>query len=833
MAERKPSKKELILTVEELQIRLQEAEETLRAIREGEVDAIVVSGSQGEQVFSLFGAESIYRLIVETMKEAAFTVTFDGKILYCNAQFGEFLKKSTGQIVGHSLEEFVAEADKEAVSSMLISVRKESVRRRLVFRGSDGAVSPAHISGNLLNQPDQASICIVASDLTELENSTELIRQLRSHQISLHSANARFAAVLEQMSDCFAAFDREWHYTQVNPAAASAFHMTREQLLGKCLWEVWPLAYDLPIGVNFRRSVEERKPLHFECFYPAPLSRWFEYRCYPTEEGLATFFSDITDRRQTEDALRESEQRLRLLGNNLPDSAVYQYVRKDDAPGRFTYFSTGIEQLIGITVEDALRDAGTLHRLILPEYFEQLMKEEARSIHDLSDFNMDVPMRRPDGEVRWMRLRSRPRRMPDGSIVWDGVQMDITARKSADQRLKELTDTLERRVDERTFEAEYRARQLRQLAADLTLAEQRERQRLAMLLHDGLQQTLVAAKFSLALLEHGGDVQEKAAEVSSLIDDSIEISRSLTAELSPPILHKGGFVPALEWLAKWMHDKHGLTVKLASSETVHRTPEEISILLFQSVRELLFNVVKHSGVKQACVEITQADGQIQIDVADEGAGFNPRDLHSTEDNHTDMGLFSIRERLSYLGGTMEIESSPGKGSRFRLISPYDTKIEQSLEVGKGPKSDIPIAMASSGKLGSTAKIRVVLVDDHIVMRQGLAGLLEAEPDIKIVGEASDGESAVKLVRKIRPDIVLMDIGMPGVDGILATRIIHQEMPEIRIIGLSMLNEGEESAAIRKAGAVDYLTKTGPSDAVVEVIRKHAGKAPIGQDIRAN
>ena len=82
----------------------------------------------------------------------------------------------------------------------------------------------------------------------------------------------------------------------------------------------------------------------------------------------------------------------------------------------------------------------------------------------------------------------------------------------------------------------------------------------------------------------------------------------------------------------------------------------------------------------------------------------------------------------------------------------------------------------------------------MVMRQGLAGLLRAEPDIEIIGEASDGQSAIDLIRELRPDVVLMDISMPGMDGIQATRIIHKELPEVRIIGLSMFQEGEQASS---------------------------------------
>ena len=137
---------------------------------------------------------SIYRLIVETMKEAAFTVTFDGRILFCNAQFGQFVKRPMEQIVGHRLQEFVAaEQPSPRPSSLLIPARKQPVKQRLVFRNVDGAPVPAHVSANVLNQPDGPSICVVATDLTDLENSTDLIQQLRRQQEALR--NSRIAAL--------------------------------------------------------------------------------------------------------------------------------------------------------------------------------------------------------------------------------------------------------------------------------------------------------------------------------------------------------------------------------------------------------------------------------------------------------------------------------------------------------------------------------------------------------------------------------------------------------------------------------------------------------------
>lgn len=361
-----------------------------------------------------------------------------------------------------------------------------------------------------------------------------------------------------------------------------------------------------------------------------------------------------------------------------------------------------------------------------------------------------------------------------------------------------------------------RSEQLRALASKLTHTEQRERRRVAGILHDDLQQLLVGARFRLAVLQRRSDegLRQTAAELEDLILQSLEVTRSLTRELSPPVLHDGGLVPALEWLVGWMLDKHGLMVMLTAPDADLTETEEVRVLLFQAVQELLFNVVKHAQVKTASVQVHRLEGQIQVLVSDEGIGFDPTGGRAAANSASGFGLLSIRERLEALGGRMEIQSAPGRGSRFTLLVPLGA----SAGAGSPPLVQ-PLGGPEQRRAPFTAKrIRVLLADDHAIVRQGLTQLLQAEADIEIVGEASEGQEAVRLTRQLVPDVVIMDVSMPGLSGIEATRAIHSELPEVRVIGLSMYDEAEQGKAMREAGAVNYVSKIGPSDALVAAIR---------------
>ncbi len=312
-----------------------------------------------------------------------------------------------------------------------------------------------------------------------------------------------------------------------------------------------------------------------------------------------------------------------------------------------------------------------------------------------------------------------------------------SAHMSAEAQLRRAHDELEERVRERTDELEKRTAQLRALALELTQTESRERKRLAIILHDHLQQLLVGAKLGAQYARQQVANDEAAASIDNvlgLLDESIKTSRSLTAELSPPILHEVGLVAALQWLARWMQEKHGLSVDVTARVETPPDPEGVCVILFQCVRELLFNVSKHAGVARAEVCVAPLGGDLlEITVSDRGVGFDA--VEATErGSEGGLGLFSIRERVDLLGGSLAIDSAAGRGTRV-VIAVAVPGVAVLAEAAVSAPSAVPHAQAVR-RTGDC--IRVLVADDHRIMREGLVRLLQAEADIEVVGEAADG-----------------------------------------------------------------------------------------------
>jgi PAS domain S-box-containing protein len=1218
---------------EELRRRLEEAEQTLEAIRSGNVDALVVADSHGEHIYTLTGAEHVYRVVVETMNEAALTVDLDGTILFCNQRFCDLMKTPMQKTLGRNIMGFAARPQQAPLKRLMTDAQADPVQRRITLQAADGTMVPVQISASLLPANGATSVCLVASDLTELEASANSIRVLREHQEALEASEARFRAIFESSQDAVILVDDDGVSIQANPAVETVFALPAEQLIGHRLpefvddpadfasiwraflgtgalraelkvtdahgqvrdvdcyavanilpgwhlavirditerkraeealqeangqlrvyteelriqaeelhtqteelkvaneelivsehalrnsetrrtiamsagglgaWETdlvsgrtsWDEQIAILLGIapdqrsefsdawldfvhpqdrprvveQFQAAVEGRAPYDtsFRMRRADGEERWFatkgrlihDARGAPVRVvGIA---QDITERKCAEEALRRSEERFRalatassqalyrmspdwsemcwldsrgfLVGTERPDRTwLEKYIRPDDQPrvtaiiqeairtksifemehrvrradgslgwtfsravplmdaggeivewfgaasdvterkqaeealreseqryhrlfeddltGNFistpegqillcnpafamTFGFSDVQEAVGTSMLDLyvdprerqsmlekLRQEGKLERLEVwrkrrdgqPIYIvenlighfndrgeldeikgyvfddterkraEEALRESEERFRTLAD-NMSqfawmtdetgwifwynqrwyeytgttleemqgwgwqkvhhpdhvqrvvekfryhienglvwedtFPLRGKDGEYRWFLSRAIPIRDEQGRIVrWFGTNTDITKRKVAEEALRELTRTLETRVAERTRELEFRARQLQKLALELSQAEDRERRRLAEILHDDLQQQLAAVKFHLGILagRAKGDAAMRAstAQLDGMLKDAIETSRSLSHELSPAVMYHGDMGEIFEWLAHQIQTKHGMIVRVEPVGQIEVESDALKVFLFKAVQEMLFNAVKHARVGEAKVRVRRRGRYVSLCISDRGRGFDPQDLKQT----AGFGLMSIRERIGLLGGRMRIHSVKGEGSRFIITVPDGQTVVGAPARGR-PLEDRTAEESTTFEEGGYGgrPLRVLIADDHEIVRHGLASLLAETEDIELVGQAGNGREAVDMAYHLRPDVVIMDVAMPLINGDEATRQILRHLPQTRIVALSMYDEAGAIERMNRAGAESYVLKTAPSDELLAAVR---------------
>ncbi len=682
------------------------------------------------------------------------------------------------------------------------------------LRCKDGRVVATEVNSHRVELDGEPVLVSVCRDVSE-----------RHRQEQMH---AWLAAIVDASQDAIVGLDLDGRIQSWNPGAERIFGYSAREAIGQGIGVLYPPEGGCEPEAILARFRQGQRIEHIEKRLTRRDGQLIDvsYSLSPIWDadgqltGIAAVARDITARNRDEQALRDSEQRFRTIFDH---AAVGIVLAEPD--GRLRMANETFARILGYSRQELV---GVDFRQITHPDDLSADEAQARLLVEggIDWYSLEKRFVRPDGEWVWTNLSCAAVRDGQGRFVSAvGVVEDITARKQALEQLQGLKETLEQRVAERTAMAERRAAQLRTLAAQLTQAEQRERRRLAQILHDHLQQILAAGKMGLSTLLHrlsDPDQRRQARSIEELLEQAIEASRSLSVELSPPVLYDAGLPAALVWLSRQMRAKQGLEVQVQADDHAQPQSEEVGVLLFQAARELLFNVIKHAGVRQARVELTCADEQtVRLDVVDEGVGFGPVTLANGESSEGGFGLFSIRERLEWMGGRLHVQSAPGEGTRMTLLAPRTLPVRPTRpgRWAHGPPEPVPAGGPAGPSPGRQAgRIRVLLADDHALLREGLAGLLEEQGDIEVVAEAGDGETAVAIAHQTHPDVVVMDVSLPRLTGIEATRQLHQEMPEVRVIGLSMHEEADMAQAMRQAGATAYLTKGGPSDELIAAIR---------------
>lgn len=355
-------------------------------------------------------------------------------------------------------------------------------------------------------------------------------------------------------------------------------------------------------------------------------------------------------RRSAERARNQVDQTFAGLFESASEAIVIV-----DEQGRIVRVNPAAERMFGYERSELL---GQRIELLVPPEARQ------RHVHHRSRYVAE-PRNRPMG--RDMELRAVRK---DGSEFPVEISLSYVEDNATARVMTLVTDISERKKAEASLE-HYQER-LRQLAFESLRAEHRERRRIAVDLHDRIGQTLALCQIKLGTLRErvddagAGDLDDCVG----LVQQSIEDTRTLTFELSPPVLYDLGFGAAMLWLADHMRETHNLEVRVEGDETdVPTMEEELASLVFRSVRELLINAVKHAQAREAGVRMRRSGETFEIEVWDAGVGFDAEAVSRRDSPGARFGLFSIREQMERMGGEINVDSAPGRGTRVRLGVP--------------------------------------------------------------------------------------------------------------------------------------------------------------------
>jgi len=735
-----------------------------------------------------------YHLIARHARDPLILVDVEGRVEEANQAAVDFYGYAHDELVALSIQDLRVD-EPGIVRRQIREARNRGTLFETIHRRKDGTQVQVEVNARSITLEGQERILSVIRDISERKRMEgELLQTV-----------ARMQAFLAATTESIWLFSPEGRVVLANPTAARRVGRPQEDLVGRLMDEFVP-----PDVAAARRAVlaqvaATREPMGFEDERDG-IS--FHHSFYPVLDehgqvsGVGSFTRDITQAKRSEEILRKNHHRLETLAAAMAallhqedpealmeslarqcmvalDCQVFLNLLAGPAGNLYLYSSSGLRPEDTVTFEAACSKAPDCACDAREDASVPCGPGFCPPAHLASGYGIKAFACRSllgsDGRIfGTLAFGAEREAFNEGDLALINAlstHLSIALEKQKSKEVLRLSnEDLERRVAERTVEVQGLVSRLRALALELTQAEQRERQRLALVLHDHLQQLLVAARMKVDLIQLSGgeDMPARFGEVDAILREAIEASRSLAVELCPPILQQGGLLAALTWLAQRLAAQSGFQVDIQADPGAEPAEESLKLLLFNSVRELVLNSAKHSGVKEARVTLArEGGGWLKLVVEDDGRGIDPAALARGQGG---FGLFNIQQRLAHVGGRMEIAGGPGEGTRTTIYARNEAKVA---------KAPLPKGAGSPG-----ARITILLVEGHPAQRGALEDLLAEEDDLEVVGVAKDGEEARELVRRLQPHVVVVDAAAPGPGGAELARRLWREKHGIRIIGFS-------------------------------------------------
>jgi len=416
--------------------------------------------------------------------------------------------------------------------------------------------------------------------------------------------------------------------------------------LARLLLKFFEQRLELMKEITERKRAEEKLSEYSEHLEDIVKERTAELKA--VNEQLQT---EITERKRTEETLREINAQLNTLIEAIPDAVYFR-----DAQNRYLLINKAVEEILGLRKEEII--GKTSEQLLPQDLFEQCLKSDEEAIKRKL-ICVEEQMSDENGKNIFFETIKFPLLDDQGNIRGlVGISRNITERKRAEEKLLSYQE------------------QLRFLASELSLVEERERRQIAISLHDNIGQTLSLSYIKLGALQEltsSPSLAKSFNEIRELIEQAILYTKTLTSDISPPILYELGFEAAVEWLGEQIQNQYGILFNFENDKQPKPLNDEIRVTLFHAVRELFINITKHAQAHNAKVFVQREGNEIRINVEDDGVGFDISQINSHLGRTGGFGLFNIRERLNYIGGKLKIESKIGNGTRITLQAPLKSE----------------------------------------------------------------------------------------------------------------------------------------------------------------
>jgi PAS domain S-box-containing protein len=605
-------------------------------------------------------------VIARCASDAHALVDRKGRLIWTNQFMSEALGREPEQLQVLSIHEISPDLTLEAFAMLFERARSTRIARfECSLRRRDGTAFPVEMSATTVTLAAGPSLFVAARDTTERKRVEQALRDSEA-RLRLVLAAAELGVWEHDLGTGRIYLDERAQAAHgASPATslediAARIHADDRSRVAQEIGAAIDPAQRAPVSTEYRvvhddgamrwLRVQGRVEFAGDGASAEPL------------HGRGTV-QDVTDLRCADSALRDSEVRYRTLFDSMAEGFCVMEMIYDGAGRavdyRFIETNAAFARHTGLVGAD-----GKTARELVPELEQHWVDSYGRVA---ATGESHVFVLGSDAMDRWFEVEAFRVGDPENRRV-ALLFADVSERRAAEESLRQLTATLEERVAERTHQAQ-------QLARRLTIAEQEERRRISQILHDDLQQLLYGVQLKITMVQRtlaqmqAAPLVQESAQALNWLRQAVDVTRQLTVDLSPPILKNEGLAVSLEWLQRQMRELHGLEVEVVAPHPFHMQDEGLRVLLFQSVRELLFNVKKHAGVQHARVELAgEPNEQIVIRVTDQGTGFQAERSDRREQEER-FGLYNVRERLRLIGGDMVVDSTPAQGTCVTIRAP--------------------------------------------------------------------------------------------------------------------------------------------------------------------